>query len=473
MMGRAGRPQYDEFGVAVLMTTHQDKSKYEAVFEKGEILESTLHHNIEFYLGAEICMGEIASKTAAMTWMKSSFLYQRLLKNPTHYKILAPGTVDPEDFENELSRYLDLKIDELLRYGVIKVDEYGSISPTGKAMGRFYLKLSTISMITNLKEAPNQRYILQQLSKAAEFSDHRLLQGEKGVLDLVNQNSELKYTVGESDLSTVGGGGTGAVREISDKVFLLIQCYLLGIVIRDAAEAASLNREMAKIIITSKRVIKAFVEHYVVKRDCIGIKACLDINRYLNSGCFDARNTSGSPKILAQIPNLGTKYSQILFDSGIRSIAALKQTPPSTIENLLKRNPPFGFHVIDSVNSFPVPSIAISKSKTNRNELDLFVGVANYEKVAQSKKSLLLSWISVLVYSNTNTLLIYCRAPVSKLRHPQKLTIDLSIPSHQFQSIQVFSSSDNHDQSYGYTPSQSASPDTHRKLLTLQHYFKK
>ncbi|OMJ07482.1 ATP-dependent DNA helicase MER3 [Smittium culicis] len=50
MIGRAGRPQFDDFGVAILMTSNRQKETYENTLKTGEIIESTyvLNKKIKF-----------------------------------------------------------------------------------------------------------------------------------------------------------------------------------------------------------------------------------------------------------------------------------------------------------------------------------------------------------------------------------------------------------------------------------------
>lgn len=40
MLGRAGRPQFDTAGVAVIMTKHENKEKYERMIAGTELVES-------------------------------------------------------------------------------------------------------------------------------------------------------------------------------------------------------------------------------------------------------------------------------------------------------------------------------------------------------------------------------------------------------------------------------------------------
>lgn len=42
MLGRAGRPGFDDHGVAVIMTSAQDKDYYSSISLSADIVESTL-----------------------------------------------------------------------------------------------------------------------------------------------------------------------------------------------------------------------------------------------------------------------------------------------------------------------------------------------------------------------------------------------------------------------------------------------
>lgn len=46
MLGRAGRPQFDTTGVAVIMTRREKVDRYEKMVSGQEVLESRLHENL-------------------------------------------------------------------------------------------------------------------------------------------------------------------------------------------------------------------------------------------------------------------------------------------------------------------------------------------------------------------------------------------------------------------------------------------
>jgi ATP-dependent DNA helicase HFM1/MER3 len=63
------------------------EQKYRALTQGRTILESCLHLNLAEHLNSEIGLGTIASIESAKNWLRSSFLFRRIQKNPKHYEV--------------------------------------------------------------------------------------------------------------------------------------------------------------------------------------------------------------------------------------------------------------------------------------------------------------------------------------------------------------------------------------------------
>ncbi|KAL2152872.1 hypothetical protein VTH82DRAFT_4027 [Thermothelomyces myriococcoides] len=59
MLGRAGRPQFDDTATAIILTRSYSKERYQKMVSGQEILESTLHLNLIEHLNSEICLRTI------------------------------------------------------------------------------------------------------------------------------------------------------------------------------------------------------------------------------------------------------------------------------------------------------------------------------------------------------------------------------------------------------------------------------
>lgn len=92
MIGRAGRPQFDTTASAIIMTKEFNKLRYESLANGTQLIESSLHLHLHEHLNAEIVLQTIRDVGMALEWIKSTFFFVRVLKNPEHYKVgVIPG----------------------------------------------------------------------------------------------------------------------------------------------------------------------------------------------------------------------------------------------------------------------------------------------------------------------------------------------------------------------------------------------
>lgn len=59
--------------------------KYDNLLNGTQLIESSLHAHLIEHLNAEIVLGTIADVSVAIEWLRSTFLYIRVMKNPKHY----------------------------------------------------------------------------------------------------------------------------------------------------------------------------------------------------------------------------------------------------------------------------------------------------------------------------------------------------------------------------------------------------
>lgn len=84
MFGRAGRPQFDSSGYAILISTSKVLSKYTSTLVNAEPIESKFSAKIEDFLNAEISLGTVTNKSDAIRWIRYTFMYQRLPNMDIH-----------------------------------------------------------------------------------------------------------------------------------------------------------------------------------------------------------------------------------------------------------------------------------------------------------------------------------------------------------------------------------------------------
>jgi ATP-dependent DNA helicase HFM1/MER3 len=96
------------------------ENKYKALVQGKTILESSLHTNLSEHLNSEIGLGTITNVTSAKEWLRGSFLFQRIRKNPKHY---ALGKDDAQTWED--------RVEDLVIQSVAKLRETQLIEAGG------------------------------------------------------------------------------------------------------------------------------------------------------------------------------------------------------------------------------------------------------------------------------------------------------------------------------------------------------
>ena len=96
-------------------------------------------------------MGTITNSESAKRWLRSTFLYVRLKKNPSHYGIAGERGI--QDIEERLEEICERNIKLLTEEGLVLVDG-GRLrcSEQGLAMARYYVKFGSMKTILQLQE---------------------------------------------------------------------------------------------------------------------------------------------------------------------------------------------------------------------------------------------------------------------------------------------------------------------------------
>lgn len=163
MLGRAGRPQFDSSAVAVILTRKERVDHYEKLVSGSESLESCLHLNLIDHLNAEIGLGTVTDMESAVRWLAGTFLFVRLRRNPTHYKLKEGAIRDDED--KMLRQICEKDIKMLQECGLVSTEKLRS-TQFGDAMARYYVRFETMKNLLSLKPKAT---ILQIVSSAVSI----------------------------------------------------------------------------------------------------------------------------------------------------------------------------------------------------------------------------------------------------------------------------------------------------------------
>lgn len=176
IFGRAGRPQYDSEGHGTIITSHDKLRYYLSMLTNQYPIESTFQKSLTDNMNAEIVSGTITTIEEAMEWLRYTYYYIRMRKNPLGYG-LTPDRVnhDPTllQFRQELVANAANELDraKMVRYNT----ETGFLDPTdwGRTASHFYIKYDTVEKFNDaLKDGTEQMdvsHLLGMIAKAQEF----------------------------------------------------------------------------------------------------------------------------------------------------------------------------------------------------------------------------------------------------------------------------------------------------------------
>ncbi|NXC38612.1 ASCC3 protein, partial [Penelope pileata] len=172
MMGRAGRPQFDDQGKAVILVHDIKKDFYKKFLYEPFPVESSLLDVLADHLNAEIAAGTITSKQDAMDYITWTYFFRRLIMNPTYYNL---DDVSHDTMNKYLSSLVEKSLFDLECSYCIEIGEDNrSIEPRtyGRIASYYYLKHPTIGMFKDqLKPESSVEELLLILTNADEYTD--------------------------------------------------------------------------------------------------------------------------------------------------------------------------------------------------------------------------------------------------------------------------------------------------------------
>lgn len=190
MLGRAGRPQFDNSGVARIFTQDAKKDFYKHFLHTGFPVESSLHTVLDNHLCAEVSAETIITKQDALDYLTWTFFFRRLHKNPSYYGLEISAeehnTVAAQQLANDfMIDMVNKSLDELAVSKCVEVYPNGDVDPTplGKIMSYYYLSHKTIRHLAKHAK-PNASFmdVLSWMSRAIEYDELPVRHNE----DLIN-----------------------------------------------------------------------------------------------------------------------------------------------------------------------------------------------------------------------------------------------------------------------------------------------
>ncbi|KAG6907419.1 hypothetical protein DXG01_008991 [Tephrocybe rancida] len=379
----------DKDGIALIICEVDLEQKYRALVQGKTILESTLHTNLAEHLNSEIGLGTIKSISTAKEWLRGSFLFQRLQKNPNHYSL---GKDDNQTWEERVDDLVLQSVERLRQTQLVETPINGTrgdeliSTDFGDIMSKLYIRQSTMGLILALPERPTLRDILEMISCSEEcvlfnfllsaglmrspivfrLSEIKLRSSEKIALNKLRRHSDIRFEMKK-------------LEKTADKVLLLIQAVLGGISLNSPEYKSADSQpqlEAFGIFRHVSRISRAIVEVGVFKQ--LGAQAWED-----------------RPVVLRQLEQIGEKSikARVLAEHGIVSIPQLLKQDALRIETLLNRRSPFGLELLASARELPQYSLTATQINVTSNggkgpveaELSVHCGIEHVQEHQSSK----------------------------------------------------------------------------------------
>ncbi|KAI2465485.1 Sec63-domain-containing protein [Annulohypoxylon bovei var. microspora] len=223
MLGRAGRPQFDNSGVARIFTQDSKKDFYKHFLHTGFPVESSLHTVLDNHLCAEVSAETITTKQDALDYLTWTFFFRRLHKNPSYYGLEISAeehnTIAAQQLANDfMVEMVNKSLDELNTSKCVETYPNGDVDPTplGKIMSYYYLSHKTIrQLVKHAKPKANFLDVLSWVSRATEYDELPVRHNE----DLIN--AELS-----KNLPFDGNAFSLPMWDPHVKAFLLLQAHM-------------------------------------------------------------------------------------------------------------------------------------------------------------------------------------------------------------------------------------------------------
>ncbi|XP_068878910.1 probable ATP-dependent DNA helicase HFM1 isoform X6 [Aphelocoma coerulescens] len=372
MIGRAGRPQFDTTATAVIMTRCSTRERYIKMLNGADIIESSLHRHLVEHLNAEIVLHTVTDVSVALEWIRSTFLYIRALKNPTHYGFSSG--LDKVGIEAKLQELCLKNLNDLSSFDLIRMDEANNFKPTetGRLMAWYYIAFDTVKQFFTIKGTETLNELITMISNCTEFVDVKLRTNEKKILNTLNK---------DKDKITIRFPMEGKIKTREMKVNCLIQAQLGCIPIQDF----TLTQDTGRIFRNGLRVTRWLSDFLASSKN--NFSALL--NSLILAKCFRCRLWENSLHVSKQLEKIGVSLSNAMVNAGLTSFKKIEDINARELELILNRHPPFGNQIKESVLHLPKYELDIEqlpKYSDTLAEILVTVKLTNYEQL-QTKRT--------------------------------------------------------------------------------------
>jgi len=248
--GRAGRPQFDTSGEAVLITEHATLQRYVRMLTHTLPLESKLVPFLPDALNAEIVAGTVATLAEAAGYLAYTFLHVRMMQSPTTYGLRMDAREKDPQLGNHrlfLAAQACQRLDEarmVRSHPLPKPDSPLGITDLGRVASHYYIHHETVEAIFNEALQPDMTHaqLFACLALAKEFASLKVREEESAELRRVARNMPI--------------ASEHAPDSVGFKIAVLLQAALSAV----QFDAFTLHSDMAYVAQNCSRMLRAMLE---------------------------------------------------------------------------------------------------------------------------------------------------------------------------------------------------------------------
>ncbi|APA11383.1 hypothetical protein SS1G_11638 [Sclerotinia sclerotiorum 1980 UF-70] len=423
MLGRAGRPQFDDSATAIIMTRMDNTDRYKKMISGQDVLESTLHLNLIEHLNSEIGLRTIKTAYEAKVWLGGTFLSVRMRQNPNYYKF--SGVAPSRDADQQLELVCERDIKLLQDYELVTKEDFFSCTEYGAAMSRYMVQFETMKLLLSIPRHSKTEQILSTVCQAAEFKDLRMKPNERSSLREFNKSPMIKFPI-KDNISTT-----------AHKIFLMIQVQLGGIEPLATNDFRIISRQFSMetniILDRVQRLIRCVIDCKAFDCDSISTRFALDLSRSIAAGFWEHSSLQ-----LRQVPQIGPASLRKLAGNNVNSVEKLAGLDTAGIERVMSKNPPFGKKMKDNLMEFPRLTLtaeilgrAFSKAGAQpKVKVNAVLGYKN-DKVPNWLGRI--PFLTFIAEISSGTLVYFWRGNIKRLLNgnKQQFTVELSSPDDE------------------------------------------
>lgn len=246
MLGRGGRPQYDTKGEGIMITNHGELQYYLSLMNQQLPIESQFISKLADNLNAEIVLGTVQNVKEAVDWLGYTYLYIRMLRNPTLYGISHDQARDDPLLQQRRKDLIHTAACSLDRNNLVKYDRktgHLQVTELGRIASHYYCTSESMATYNQLlKPTLSEIELFRVFSLSSEFKYIAVREEEK--LELMKLLERVPIPIKES------------IEEPSAKVNVLLQAYISQLKL----EGFALMVDMVYITQSAGRLIRALFE---------------------------------------------------------------------------------------------------------------------------------------------------------------------------------------------------------------------